>query len=888
MAKGKEMNLAVSISGKVDKSFTSAIGTATKAIGGFAGGVAKIGGAAILGGAAAITAIGTAAVGTTKAIVDATGKVAEYGDNIDKMSQKMGISAEAYQEWDAIMQHSGTSIEALKPSMKTLATQAEKGNDAFQKLGISAKEVQTLSQEELFAKTISGLQKMDEGTERTYLAGQLLGKGATELGALLNTSAEDTEKMRQRVHELGGVMSDEAVKAAATYQDQLQDMQTAFQGLQRNLLSGFMPSITTVMSGLTDIFSGNYDQGIDTFSQGINEVAAKITDTIPVIAEKGTTLITNLINGNIANFPKLFNIGTQVITGLVNAIVTSLPALGDAGLQIIDSLVNTLNDNIPTILDTAPEILNLGITLIGYLGQGIMSALPSILSTAGTIIMYLAQGIITYLPTVLNTASIIITNLIQGISTQLPALLNTGLTIILGLVRGIADSLPTIATCALNIVTSLIMGLLPALPNVLSMGTQIVNTLVNGVISTLSAIVQLAPTIIKTLITGLIQNLPAIIMAAVKMGTEIPINLAIGVIQALPDIAMAVFEIQTIIWDTLLNTDWLALGKQIIDGVLGGIATNVSKIGDAVMGVVTGKGTGSAGAKTAGTEMATELASGFDMGSADLTSSLDSLTKNAFANIDTSSALSAGSAMSDDFLSGLMTPTNTEIDLSALTAGVETQFTDLGITAGLDLTSGLTTQFTDSQPELDTAVTGMTDSMNTQFTTGFTNIKTTAQTAMTELTNLVTTEAQKAADAVKQAFEGMTITIPKPKIPQITATFSKVEDGMGGSVNVPNFSVNWNALGGIFNQATVFNTSQGLQGAGERGPEALLPLDSLWSHLEGAMSGAGGMNISYSPSYTINGNSDDFTQAAASSQKRFEKMMEEYEKKRSRINFSRW
>ena len=888
MAKGKEMNLAVSISGKVDKSFTSAIGTATKAIGGFAGGVAKIGGAAILGGAAAITAIGTAAVGTTKAIVDATGKVAEYGDNIDKMSQKMGISAEAYQEWDAIMQHSGTSIEALKPSMKTLATQAEKGSDAFQKLGISEQEVKNSSQEELFSKVITGLQNMEEGTERTYITSKLLGKGATELGALLNTSAEDTEKMRQRVHELGGVMSDEAVKAAATYQDQLQDMQTAFQGLQRNLLSGFMPSITTVMSGLTDIFSGNYDQGIDTFSQGINEVAAKITDTIPVIAEKGTTLITNLINGNIANFPKLFNIGTQVITGLVNAIVTSLPALGDAGLQIIDSLVNTLNDNIPTILDTAPEILNLGITLIGYLGQGIMSALPSILSTAGTIIMYLAQGIITYLPTVLNTASIIITNLIQGISTQLPALLNTGLTIILGLVRGIADSLPTIATCALNIVTSLIMGLLPALPNVLSMGTQIVNTLVNGVISTLSAIVQLAPTIIKTLITGLIQNLPAIIMAAVKMGTEIPINLAIGVIQALPDIAMAVFEIQTIIWDTLLNTDWLALGKQIIDGVLGGIATNVSKIGDAVMGVVTGKGTGSTGAKTAGTEMATELASGFDMGSADLTSSLDSLTKNAFANIDTSSALSAGSAMSDDFLSGLMTPTNTEIDLSALTAGVETQFTDLGTTAGLDLTSGLTTQFADSQPELDTAVTGMTDSMNTQFTTGFTNIKTTAQTAMTELTNLVTTEAQKAADAVKQAFEGMTITIPKPKIPQIAVAFSKVEDGTGGSVNVPNFSVNWNALGGIFDRATVFNTSQGLQGAGERGPEALLPLDSLWSHLEGAMSGAGGMNISYSPSYTINGNSDDFTQAAASSQKRFEKMMEEYEKKRSRINFSRW
>ena len=45
--------------------------------------------------------------------------VAAYGDNIDKMSQKMGMSAEAYQEWDAVMQHSGTSMEAMKSSISS-------------------------------------------------------------------------------------------------------------------------------------------------------------------------------------------------------------------------------------------------------------------------------------------------------------------------------------------------------------------------------------------------------------------------------------------------------------------------------------------------------------------------------------------------------------------------------------------------------------------------------------------------------------------------------------------------------------------------------------------------------------------------------------------------
>ena len=109
-----------------------------------------------------------------------------------------------------------------------MANAVENGNKAFQRIGLTQEELANMSQEEIFDATIAGLQNVEDETERTYLAGQLLGRGATELGALLNTSAEETQAMKDRVHELGGVMSDEAVKSAAAYQDQLQDMKTAF------------------------------------------------------------------------------------------------------------------------------------------------------------------------------------------------------------------------------------------------------------------------------------------------------------------------------------------------------------------------------------------------------------------------------------------------------------------------------------------------------------------------------------------------------------------------------------------------------------------------------------------------------------------------------------
>lgn len=202
--------------------------------------------------------IAVAGVGATftTAIVQQTSEVAAFGDNIDKMSQKMGMTAEAYQEWDFIMQHCGTSMDSMKSSMKTLASAAETGSGAFEQLGISQEDIANMSQEELFGATISALQNVGSETERTYLAGQLLGRGATELGALLNTSAEDTEAMRQQVHALGGVMSNDAVKSAAAYQDSLQNMQTALGGIKNTLLSDFLPSMVEVMDGLTAVFSG--------------------------------------------------------------------------------------------------------------------------------------------------------------------------------------------------------------------------------------------------------------------------------------------------------------------------------------------------------------------------------------------------------------------------------------------------------------------------------------------------------------------------------------------------------------------------------------------------------------------------------------------------------
>lgn len=361
-------------------------------------------GSTLAGGAVAVAGAATAAVGS---IVSGTKELAAYGDNIDKMSQKLGISAEAYQEWDAILQHSGTSIESMKPAFKNLASLAQSNASAFKDLGISESEVAKMSTEELFSATIAGLQNMEEGSERTALATQLLGKSGTELGALLNTSAEDTEAMRQAVHDLGGVLSDEAVKNAAAFQDSMQDMQTAMDGLKNNMLAQFLPSMTDIMGGLTELFSGDSEAGIGMIKSGIESIGQGILESMPQIMETVTSLITTMLQTLVENLPAFLDIGIQVIGSLVSGIASNLPTLLTTAAKAIISMA-------AEIITHLPDIIKSGIDLIGALVDGLVQAGPEVLTSIGDLINQAWQAIVNF--DWIGTGKAIIDGIISGIT----------------------------------------------------------------------------------------------------------------------------------------------------------------------------------------------------------------------------------------------------------------------------------------------------------------------------------------------------------------------------------------------------------------------------------------------------------------------------------------
>lgn len=367
----------------------------------------------------AIAAVGAATLQASKKFVSAAKDVAEYGDEIDKMSQKLGISAESYQKWDFILEQNGANIESLKAPMKTLATQAQKNSDAFQKLGISQEEVAKLSQEELFERTIAGLQEMGESTERTALASQLLGKGATELGPLLNQTAEDTAALAEQAEKYGFIMSDEAVKASAAFDDSLNVLSKTAEGLKNRLIAEFLPALTQVTDGLALLFTGDMG-GLENIENGINDLITKMSDKAPQIFEVASSIVTGMATAIINNLPKLLTAAVDLVMKLAEYIIDNLPLILKTAMTIVITLaqgiIQALPDLIPALVETVLEIVDyltqpdtllmlieVGVQLIFAVLQGIFKALPQILARLPEIISNIKNTLIGAIPALMQS-----------------------------------------------------------------------------------------------------------------------------------------------------------------------------------------------------------------------------------------------------------------------------------------------------------------------------------------------------------------------------------------------------------------------------------------------------------------------------------------------------
>lgn len=457
-------------------------------------------------------AVAGAVAGVSGALIKTAGDTAAYGDQIDKASQKLGVSSTFYQEWQAVLQHSGTDMDKMSATFKKLATASQDASAdqqaAFEKLGLSMDDVSKMSPEELFTRVISGLQGMEEGTERTSLATTLLGKGAMEMGALLNTSSEDTQAMIDKVHDLGGVMGEDAVKASARYQDSLQDMQTAFDGIKNGVgakllpvLADFMDKVAdfitnTDLTPLTDMVGkaveglGNFISNLDIEAIGntfqtvvttIGEVLGTAWDAMSIVfdALQGAfQTITDSLNTTGTDWSDVWNGISEVITTVATVIGEIIGIIA----SVIAGLITEAQTE-GTLFNAVWESIQIAIQAAGDIIKGVIDFISALLSGDWKGAWDAAKGVV---ETMTNAIDNVVTTIFNGIADFLLSVWDTIKNTVSNAVTAVKDKISNVFSAARDTVRNIFDGIRNSISEKITAAKNTVSNIVDGIKNTIS------------------------------------------------------------------------------------------------------------------------------------------------------------------------------------------------------------------------------------------------------------------------------------------------------------------------------------------------------------------------------------------------------------------
>jgi hypothetical protein len=276
-----------------------------------------------------VSAAITAAAGGLFAIANSSAKA---GNAIDKSSKAVGLSAQSYQELAfAIGQVSDLSTQQVDQAFRQLNTrlgQAAGGSqgmiDAFAEIGVTQEEIQSgaVDAEEAFRRLTTAAQDAAAPAEAAALAGRLLGEEAGKLGPILRESGGDIEALRDRAQELGIVLGDDAIQAAAGFTDGMDELSRQMGALRDQIGAELLPII---VNDLIPAIQEHVIPALRSFAEGVGDVIKWFGD-LPGPVQEAVGIIAGLFA---VGAPLMIAVG-----GFMTLIGGAVAATGPIGLFI--------------------------------------------------------------------------------------------------------------------------------------------------------------------------------------------------------------------------------------------------------------------------------------------------------------------------------------------------------------------------------------------------------------------------------------------------------------------------------------------------------------------------------------------------------------------------
>lgn len=235
----------------------------------------------------AAAAAGAAALALGTGIGIAVKDQLEQFDKLSKLGQSIGVPVEQLSALKYAAELSDVSLESLGKGIARLARNAVEAGQglttpirAFQALQIEFRNtdgsIKTVS--DLLPQIADRFANMADGSEKTAIAQQLLGRAGAELIPLLNAGSAGLKEMTDEARALGLIIDDKTARAAEAFNDNLTRLYRVMTGIFTQVTAQLAPALKQLSDDLvetaksTDLIKGA-TEGLVTGLKGVVSIA---------------------------------------------------------------------------------------------------------------------------------------------------------------------------------------------------------------------------------------------------------------------------------------------------------------------------------------------------------------------------------------------------------------------------------------------------------------------------------------------------------------------------------------------------------------------------------------------------------------------------------------
>lgn len=226
---------------------------------------------------AAGAAVGAAIFKAGSAMVEWTSQVAAATEKIEQISQQTGIAQQTLEEWSVALARVGLNTESFSQAFRSLSLElvtaqqaADISKTKFAEMGLS---IQQLGDTETVIRAVADrFAAMPDGAAKSALAIDLFGREGLKLIPILNQGSAGIDAIAQKSRDFGLVLDKDSRAALLRYDDALDDLGKAWEGLKTRIAIAIVPILqrTVELVEKMVIASGKISAAIERMVNGVD------------------------------------------------------------------------------------------------------------------------------------------------------------------------------------------------------------------------------------------------------------------------------------------------------------------------------------------------------------------------------------------------------------------------------------------------------------------------------------------------------------------------------------------------------------------------------------------------------------------------------------------